>query len=324
MAGLPATSWWQPTMSDYGVGAGSTTPPIHLAEMAPRMLDDSDVQTWLAGKLDGTHKEFGKPDDNSLYVIFYPQGTTITLSGQQSCRGFGGYHSSVQLDSGKNVSYAVIPRCLAGGGGASLDLLTGAASHEIVEAATDADPQFQRANGDVDSNNRGWSLASGGEVGDLCEFLPAAFYRTGNFDYSVQRSWSNSAAKANRDPCVPAPLGQTYFNSAPVLTDTIHARGVTTKGILAKVGGSATIELDLWSGGPTQPWTVGASTMPSILGNSGEQLDFSFDNDTGSNGSKLHLTVKVISPGPNGYETFAITSTLGPTTNHWMVTVSDH
>lgn len=318
---LPTTPWWTATMAEYGVGAGSTTAPVHVNEAPPHQLDDSMIQTWLRAKLDGSHLEFGLPDGNSLYVIYYPVATAITLGNLASCQGFAAYHSALRIKDGSSVSYAVVARCRVGAGPSAVDALTGPAAHEIAEAATDADPGAP-AYRDLDAASFAWRLATGSEVGDLCFFLPEAFYKSNGFDFEVQRTWSNAAARASLDPCVPAPPGSTYFNSAPVLPDLITINGQMMPGIRIAPGHSRTIELDLFSAGPTQPWTVEASTELTNLGSMAQQLRFSFDRSTGANGSKLHLTVEVVKAGPDGYESFAIVSTLGPYTNLWFVAVA--
>src|SRR5207237_1306382 len=68
------TAYWTAATSEYGVHAGTAAPPIHLMETAPTSITDQGIDTWLKGKLDGTHPEFGTPNSNSLYIIFYPQG----------------------------------------------------------------------------------------------------------------------------------------------------------------------------------------------------------------------------------------------------------
>src|SRR5204863_109487 len=83
------------------------------------------------------------PDDETLIALFYPSGLTITEAGGgfagESCVTFGGYHSDLTLDAahgGKHVAYAVLPRCPTFGDLVGIDAVTGAASHEFIEAAT--------------------------------------------------------------------------------------------------------------------------------------------------------------------------------------------
>ena len=59
----------------------------------------------------------------------------------------------------------------------------------------------------------------GGETSDLCAQDPESFTEFDELPYVVQRSWSNKAASAGHDPCVPQLQGDVYFNAAPVMND---------------------------------------------------------------------------------------------------------
>ena len=324
--GVIASSWWGPAVSDYGIGSGLVMPPVRLTEVPPQQIDDSEIQQWLIEKLNGQHPEFGRPDGNSLYLLYYPTSTLITYGTYQGCVDFGGYHSSVVLPAGLEVAYAVMARCADNPLDPALSVfetVTVVASHEIVEAASDAHPDSAPAFSDVDVDNRGWEGSTGTEVADLCSFLPGADYTFADFPFRVQRSWSNTAAKAGRDPCQPAPPGEVYFNAAPVLVDSISdPTGIDmfTKGILAAPGESKTIELDLYSEGPTLPITVRAVDLSARFGLP-PTLDLTLDHDTGVNGDKLHLTV---TSRPENISTsiLSIESHLGPYTTQWLVMVS--
>jgi len=144
--------------------------------------------------------------------------------------------------------------------------------------------------------------------------------------YEVQRTWSNVFAMGSHDPCVPSLAGQSFFDSAPVLSDTVTftsslTGSVTTKGITIPVGSSKTIEVDLFSDGPTSgPWTVQAADVLSTYYNYGipSSLAFQWDRASGVNGEKLHLTITVTSSSliGNGHA-FMITSTLGQRVAVW-------
>ncbi len=138
------------------------------------------------------------------------------------------------------------------------------------------------------------------------------------FAYGIQRSWSNVAVNGSHDPCA-APLpSQAYFNSLPVLNDSVSilygGTSHSTKGALIPVNQSKTIEVDLFSDMPTMPWTVSVNDL-SGLGGGGPHLSFSWDATTGQNGTKLHLTITVL-PGTGtsrfGGQAFIINSTNGP------------
>jgi hypothetical protein len=137
----------------------------------------------------------------------------------------------------------------------------------------------------------------------------------------VQRTWSNKAALAGHDPCVPAPAGRAYFNTSPVLADPISLGGgsLTTRGVIVPGGQSKTIELDLFSDAATSgPWAVSAIDWNTLTGGS-PQLGFALDRTSGSNGDKLHLTITSLS-ATSSYTpaTFVVVSTLGSTQHLWV------
>jgi len=132
----------------------------------------------------------------------------------------------------------------------------------------------------------------------------------------VQRIWSNKAAKAGGDPCLPLPQGNVYFQSYPKMNDmlTISTRGATVMALGADiaVGQSKTVEVHLASSGPTSgPWAVRVFDTSST-GNSSLTFAFQECNGastcTGENGAVLHMTIKVVAAGRRGYEPFYMES----------------
>ena len=126
----------------------------------------------------------------------------------------------------ENFPYAVLPTCAGMAGMSEIDLLTGALSHEWIESSTDPYPVTN--NGDdsayaqVDANHTVWLVLGGGlEAGDLCVGEYNAFFKPADLGVTVQRTWSNQLALAGHDPCAPDLPGVAYFNSAPVVTDSV-------------------------------------------------------------------------------------------------------
>jgi len=310
---LGQSAFWLPAVSEYGVGAISAAPPVQLTENADANIDDSVIQTWLASKIDdGT---LPAPDANTIYAIYYPDGTTITL-GQQggtSCQDFGAYHDNITYKTG-DVSYAVMPRC-SGWSASVLDTTTEAASHEFIEASTDPYPQTNTAYGQVDDNHILWEyVLGGGETGDMCAQFAASYVTPPDLGFSVQRAWSNTAAKEGHDPCQPADKSP-YFNSMPVLTDDVSLGGQgSTKGVKIPVGSSATIQVDLFSDADTGgPWTVSASDTSGA-----GAITFAWDRTSGQNGEKLHLTINAVKKTQYGAAGFIIKSKLNGRTTSWF------
>jgi hypothetical protein len=332
-ARVGGTQYWATTTSEYGIGPATGESAVVLTEAAPATIDDPGIQTWLAGKLDGDDPAWPAPDQSTLYILHYPASTTITQSSQgqtiTSCQDFGGYHSSTTLDAAhgsQEVAYAVIPRCSSFGKLTGVDAVTGAESHEIIEAVTDAHPMADAAYGQVDDAHLYWELAlGGGEVGDLCAQFPGVFVKSPELGHVVQRTWSNASAKAGHDPCVPQPTGEVYFNTVPVLSDSIALAGLgTLRGVTIPVGSSKTIDLDLFSDGDTGgPWDVQVEDFLALTMGGTATMGFSLDNTRGQNGDKLHLTIDVLKKNQYGAGIFVIISSLGQQQTLWLGFVSN-
>jgi hypothetical protein len=135
----------------------------------------------------------------------------------------------------------------------------------------------------------------------------------------VQRTWSNAAASAGRDPCQPELDGETFFNAVPILADTVHVGSATplqtTVGAFIAPGTSKVIDVVLYSEADVGPWAVSAVSVP--IG--GSNLSFAWDRTTGNNGDTLHLTITMnYAESSYGGEPFLIESTLAGETNYWL------
>jgi hypothetical protein len=338
---LAASSYWATTTSEYGVGALTIGGTIDLTEAPPTTISSDDLQTWVKNALESG--KLGTPDPEGIYTIFFPKSTTITqpnpvsnlLPAAQSCQAFDGYHddTTVPGDGGPGTvyAYAVIPTC----GG--IDSITATVSHEWVEASTDprvtsAGP-FTLTGGPEaafylpDQDHLVWALLGGGEAGDLCEPEGAgAFIAPSDIGHQVQRTWSNTAAAASHDPCVPEITG-AFFDAAPVLNETVSFNStitgmVTSKGVTIPVGSSKTIDVDLFSDGDTGgPFTVRADDLLSTTyGSYGLQpsMTFAWDRTQGVNGEILHLTITVTQQSAfGGAHAFMITATQNGRKSVW-------
>jgi hypothetical protein len=315
---LPSTAYWAATTAEYGVTSLSVDAPVVLTEAPPSTIDDNQIQTWLAAKIQQQAPGFTASDVNALYIVHYPASTTITLQGSVSCQGFGGYHNATTLDpahGSAEVAYAVMPRCGQFGGLFGLDALTGPTSHEILEAVTDPHP-LTSPGLQVAPQFLAWEFTLGGEVGDLCVQDQDSFGFFTGLDHAAQRSWSNVAAKASHDPCVPAPAG-VYFNAAPVMKDQIHIQGYPIDGVLIPLGQQKTIDVKLFSDGPTGgPFDVSVYDASQMMGGP-SALDLSLDETAGQNGQTLHLTLTPTSSGQYGVEPFLVVAELNGKRHLW-------
>jgi hypothetical protein len=339
---LGASPYWGAATSEYGVGAVEYAGTTELTgETAPASIKDTDVEAFMNKKLaDGA---FGTPDVNTIYSIFYPTTTTISsgsggIGGGNSCTSFGGYHSDTAVTVGAataNYAFAVLPTCASFGGLKGVDGLTGALTHEVIEAVTDPFPSTNQgqdsAYSSVDLDHFIWILFGGTESGDLCVPEKDAFIKLADPGFTVQRTWSNKLAKAGHDPCAPTIPGNVYFNSAPVVNDPVTLNlpqnfgggAVPTKGVKIAVGQKKTIEVDLYSDAATSgPWTVNAVDALANFGG-GSTMKFEWDRNKGVNGEKLHLTIEVTgaSQAVPGAHPFVITSTLGNREMQWPALV---
>jgi hypothetical protein len=113
-------------------------------------------------------------DANTLYMVHFPAGVSITMQGITSCQQFCAYHSSFQSGSAAAVYYGVIPdlsgACsLCGGASDKLSSTTVITSHELVESITD--PDIGVANQTQNAALLGWydDSQSDGEIADVCQ-----------------------------------------------------------------------------------------------------------------------------------------------------------
>jgi hypothetical protein len=342
---VAGSTYWSATTAEYGASALSYAGMFELTgETPPKTISQVELQTKIADEL--ASGKLGVPDPQTIYTIVFPAGTTVTqvnpitnlLGPVLSCVGFSGYHDNVAValtDAGAktDIAYAVIPTC-----NADLASLTSVMSHEWVEAATD--PQvtsngvFSVTGGPhaafyaPDTDHSVWSLLGGGEAGDLCAPSgPSIEFTPPEIGYRVQRTWSNVAARASHDPCVPHVAGSAYFAAAPVLPQTVtfstsFTGSVTTKGMVVAVDASGTLEVDLFSDGDLSgPITVKAEDLlNTTYGSYGfaKTLDFAWDRTEGVNGEKLHLTVTVTASSfLGGAHAFMITASNGNRRQVW-------
>ena len=311
-AKLGTSSYWA-ALAEYKIGPIVSATPIALTSGQIQPADignisDAYIQSWLKSRFDGTHPEFGTtPDSNTIYALYYPPATVITLGGgggggdagtdggggfggSKSCTGFGGYHGDVAIN-GQDIPYAVLPECPTFGSYTGVNVVTTTTSHELSEAVTDpygniSGPAYIT----VDDNHLVWSsFLGGGEIGDMCAQFASSFYKPTDFNYLVQRNWSNKAAKAGHDPCVPSD-GSVYFNAMPVLPDTLAFAGnAQTKGLNVPLNTPKTLEIDLFSDGPTATNILVSAQAYTRTGPA--PVTVTFDKTVGMNGDKLTATV---------------------------------
>jgi hypothetical protein len=281
-----------------------------LTEQAPTLIDDLQIRAWIKGKIEAADPSFPRPAPSTVYVVAYPETTVVTLQGATSCLQFAGYHAGGQLSDGTLFSYAVLPRCPRDAG-SPLDDLTIVASHELIEACTDPQPEAAPAYQVADPDHPGMTFFVGSEVGDMCELANDAFdYQPAGLAWAVQRSWSNQSAAMGNNPCLPAATNNYYY-AAPMVADTMTTSVLTGSPLSVAVvhvpvGSSASVGVKLFSNYASGPLVLGALDGASFLGRQA-QLNLSFDVGTANPGDTVHLTIQKLSGSPgSGAEPFAV------------------
>jgi len=164
-------------------------------------ITDGQIQSELLAQVTAGHLPApvfdAQGNDDTLYMIFFPPGKTITAGGARSCvqGGFCAYHNStIGTFASHRLFYGVHPDlqppsgCSQGCGssGDIFDNVTTVTSHELSEAVTDADvgpaTSFARPLAWIDPVND--------EIGDIC-VGQAELVAANGTTYTVQQEFSN-------------------------------------------------------------------------------------------------------------------------------------
>ena len=222
-------------------------------------ITDAQIQSELLSQINGGHLPAplldGAGNVNTLYMIFFPPGKTISQGGSNSCQagGFCAYHgtTSTTLNS-KHVLYGVMPDMQAGSGcstgcGTSsvFGNYTSVTSHELTEAITDADVGIAT----TFAPPLAWYDMTNGEIGDICNGQQGSYAANGT-TYTIQLEFSNAANNCVLPP--PASGGANFSLSASPTSVSVNQGG----------SGSSTITVTP-SGGFTGSVSLSTSALPS-------------------------------------------------------------
>jgi hypothetical protein len=337
IARYAASAEWALATAQYGVGPVAVAGAVQSVDPLPDGLTTPALGTWIEGRLDGTHPEWGPVDQStiasSIYVLYPPAGTTLYAPQQDPADPMVtslcgphpwdpmAWHWQTTPAPGPYVAFAfaVVGRC-SFDATPVMDRVTAATTHELVEAATDPLFVTSRAYASLDDEHAFWmELTGGGEIADLCAQDSADLVRPPDVGYAVQRTWSNAAAAAGHDPCVPSlGLGGAYFNVTADAPDVFYDPyvGVSVNGVAIPPGQSRTIDVHLYSDAPTGAWKVTAAD-PNAAAGGATLLRMTLDRDTGTNGDVLHLTISPQFQGRDATALYELDSTLGSTTQRW-------
>ena len=319
--GIGASSYWSAGVGEYGIGAATSGSAnhAHVTSTPPTQMSDTDIHNFISANVGSL---LPQPTSQTIYVVYLSKSTTLLFQNQNACQaGIGGYHDSFSLNSSQ-VAYAVLPRC------GSDSQTTGAASHEIGEAATDPHPNAPGIVG-FDDPYLVFDLWQRGndENGDACEFFKDSYYvESQPFAYEVQRLWSNQAGPLGHSPC--QPYTGAYFNVAPLqmqdITVDLSQNGgpanFKTKGYACALNQTIQIPLGFYSDmATTGAWTVTAAQSNPLVNpiNNGLTLSIDTAKPSGVNGEITYLSVTVTQVGALKAEMLTVISTLG-TTKHYL------
>ena len=271
-------------------------------------IDDSNIQAELLAQINAGHLPAAQLDAagnvNTIYMIYFPPGKTITQGGSRSCvaGGFCAYHGTTSTTlGGKNLLYGVLPDMQAGSGCATgcgtsttFGNYTSVTSHELTEAITDADVGIAT----TFAPPLAWYDMNNGEIGDICNGQQGSYTANGT-TYTIQLEFSNAA---NNCVLPPPPSSPNFSLSASPSSVSV------TQGNSA----SSTITVTP-SGGFTGSVTLSASGLPS-----GVTAAFGTNPTT----STSSVTFTASATAATGTSTVTITGTSGSTTHTTTISLT--
>ena len=239
-------------------------------------ITDAQIQSELlaqinAGHLPGPIDARGNP--NTLYMIFFPPGKTISQGGSNSCQagGFCAYHGTTSSTlNAKHVLYGVMPDMQAGSGcstgcGSStvFNNYTSVTSHELVEAMTDAQVGIATVIGPP----LAWYDSTNGEIGDICNGQQASYVANGT-TYTIQLEFSNAANNCVTFPAAGGGTPNYTLSASPSsLSVTQGTSGNSTITVTPSGGftGSVSLSTSALPSGVTASFGTNPTTGSSVL-----------------------------------------------------------
>ncbi|UWZ86609.1 hypothetical protein [Occallatibacter riparius] len=191
-------------------------------------ISDAQIQSELQAQINASHLPAPDYDASgnadTLYMIYFPAGKTITQGGSSSCvsGGFCAYHGTIS-SAGRNLLYGVQPDMQSGSGcytgcgnsATGFNNYTSVASHEFAETITDAAVGLATTT----APPLAWYDNTNGEVGDICNAIQ------GTADgYTVQAEWSNL-----QNGCALGPVSFTVTTPASATAGSAFSITVQTK-----------------------------------------------------------------------------------------------
>lgn len=284
-------------------------------------IDDTQIQTELLAQISAGHLPGPVFDAagnvNTLYMIYFPPGKTITLGGSQSCvaGGFCAYHSTTSNTfEMKDLLYGVIPDLQSGscsvgcGTSSAFGNYTSVSSHELTEAITDADVGIATVFGPP----LAWyDMADNAEIGDLCNGQQSSYVANGT-TYTIQLEFSNAANNCVLPP--PAPSPNFALSASPAsLTVTQGSSGNSTITVTPSGGftGSVNLSASGLPSGVTATFGTNPTTSTSVvtLAASSTATAGTFTvTVTGTSGTLTHTTTISLTVKPVASPNFSLSA----------------
>lgn len=298
---IAASGWLTTVAGEYGVRSVEHRAHVDLDPGTASILTDDDVKALLAAKIgDGTIPSGPASSPPWLYVLYFPDGMSITRQSGEACSGNpgNGYHDALDPNG---PPFVVVPSCEPRFSATfseveGMELET---ARLLVDALTDPSPRNEPAYALTDVSSPWTSM--GAELGDFC-WGRLAQEGPG---YRLQRVWSNAAAARGGEPCVPVPSGSVPFG--------IAASPSTLQD--AKVGKPLDFTLTGWSQTPVASWSIQASPWVGDF-----TIETALDRGTLNNGQTtvLHVTIPyAVAPGT--YGAVRVQAMSGPDSPSWPV-----
>ena len=332
-----ASAEWRSATSGYGVGATTVATPVQVTASLPSTMTSDDLGAWIGSQLyDGTSAGWGPVDEptiaSTLFVLYPPTCITIYAPGEDpgdpaaatlcgprpwDLEGWHwqttpvpGPHRADRLRGRRRMH---VGRRVAGGPDDRDDL-----ARDRRGGDRSAVPHVARVLRRGRRARLLEELYGGGEIGDLCAQDASDLVTPPDVGYVVQRIWSNAAASAGHDPCVPA-VGAGVLRRRrrrARLDSSTRTSTSTCTGWPSRAAESRTIDVRLFSDGPTDAWKVTA-VDPNAAQGGRPLLQMTLDEDSGKNGDVRHLTIRPLFTESGVTALYEIDSTLHGVTQRW-------
>jgi hypothetical protein len=297
---LVASHEWT-AAAEYGVGAATVGAPVYLTSAAPTSTTMAGIGSYVAANA----ASWGTLGGSEIFALYYPTSTVVTDAPGAS------WHDSATTGTNQQVPYTVMYNWAGYN-----DYLQ---YHELLEAATDPIPG--EGYGHLNHDAEAWTYDYD-ELADLCDRF-SAFYDFTLPNYTALPAapmsgiWSDSAVSGGEAPCTTAGSSdpEVGFGAYPVLPDSyVGGQGDTNASVSIAPGASETIPVNFFSYGPVPARITIVVTQTNTNTANTNVLTFRLDQDTGLNGSVVHLTITAPSTplsSTTTYATFLITASIG-------------